>query len=269
MKYAFVDGERQEAQLGRSGVCQACNKPMVARCGDIRAHHWAHRGGSHCDSWWENETEWHRNWKNKFPVNWQEVVHQADNGEKHIADVRTDQGWVLEFQHSKIHPDERNAREAFYKKLVWIVDGTRRKRDNSPFIKALNDGKVVVRACNLLKIPITEEYALLRDWTDSRAPVFFDFSGSNKPEDAYLWCLIRVINGMVYIGPFLRDSFIKHHSPEAKRNNLDFSKQLGYINEMVEIITQPRPVASLNPMDIPGHRERQYQGRRWRGRGRL
>ena len=52
--------------------------------------HWAHRGSRFCDPWWENETEWHRSWKGQFPVNWQEVVHQAETGEKHIADVKTE-----------------------------------------------------------------------------------------------------------------------------------------------------------------------------------
>jgi competence protein CoiA len=267
MKYAFIDGQRQEAQPGRSGVCPACDNPMVAKCGDVRIHHWAHRGGRGCDSWWENETEWHRNWKNQFPINWQEVVHPAENGEKHIADVKTDQEWVLEFQHSKIHPDEHKAREAFYQKLVWIVDGARRKRDKAQFFKALKGGRTIFKAWNLLRIPITEECALLRDWTGSRAPVFFDFSGDNKPEDAYLWCLIRVINEMAYVGPFLRDGFIKYHSPEAKRNNLDFSELFGNINEGVKIIAQPRLVRAIDPLMVMlQHRERQYQGRPWRRR---
>jgi len=53
-----------------------------------------------CDNWWENETQWHRDWKNHFPVEWQEVVQIAEDGEKHIADVKTSEGWVVEFQHS-------------------------------------------------------------------------------------------------------------------------------------------------------------------------
>ena len=110
MRFALVDGQRREAKPDLSGVCPACGSPMVAKCGRFRVHHWAHRGGSDCDPWWENETEGHRNGKDQFPVNWQEVVHPAENGERHIADVKTDQGWVLEFQHSNIHPDERKAR---------------------------------------------------------------------------------------------------------------------------------------------------------------
>ena len=106
MKFADVNGERREAQPGFQGTCPWCSQPMVAKCGEFNIWHWAHQGRRVCDPWWENETEWHRAWKGEFPVNWQEVIHQAENGEKHIADVKTDQGWVIEFQHSRIKPEE-------------------------------------------------------------------------------------------------------------------------------------------------------------------
>lgn len=247
MKYALVDGQRQEAQPDCLGICPACNSSMVARCGDVRVHHWAHSGRRECDDWYEGETEWHRNWKDQFPANWQEVVHPAENGERHIADVKTDQGWVLEFQHSKIHSDERKAREAFYQKLVWVVDGARRKRDRSQFFKVLEDRMPVVKELSLFSIPFSDEYALLRDWTGSNAPVLFDFSGSDKP-DPYLWCFIKVVNGMAYVGPLSREDFIKYHSPEAKTNNRDFSELWGHINTAIEIINQPRQVRTVDPL---------------------
>ena len=132
MKYALVKGERQEAQPDISGTCPCCDSPVIAKCGEIRMHHWAHRGM--CDPWWEGETEWHREWKGFFPKEWQEVVHFAENGEKHIADVKTDQGYVVEFQHSYIKPEEINSREDFYKKIIWIIDGKRRLRDKGKFM---------------------------------------------------------------------------------------------------------------------------------------
>lgn len=140
MKFAKVNGQRQEAQPRLSGNCPGCDSPMVARCGTKRVWHWAHLGERTCDVWWENETEWHRAWKNQFPVEWQEIVHRAENGEKHIADVKTRQGWVLEFQHSPIKSEERQARNDFYQRLIWVVDGTRRKSDKTKFIKVLQEG---------------------------------------------------------------------------------------------------------------------------------
>ncbi|WP_237352108.1 MULTISPECIES: competence protein CoiA [unclassified Rhizobium] len=131
MKFAFVDGIRQEATTGVRGSCPGCGSPTLAKCGLKRLHHWAHVSTAACDRWWEPETEWHRAWKNLFPSEWQEVHHRAADGEVHIADVKTASGTVVEFQHSTISPQERASREAFYGSMIWIVDGTRLKRDLS------------------------------------------------------------------------------------------------------------------------------------------
>jgi len=133
MKYALVNEQRQEAQPGLSGNCPFCGDLMVAKCGEIKIWHWAHREELRCDSWKENETEWHRSWKGQFPNDWQERIHTSESGEKHIADVKTIKSWVIEFQHSHLNPVERRARNDFYKKLVWVVDGPRRKRDKQKF----------------------------------------------------------------------------------------------------------------------------------------
>jgi len=39
-------------------------------------------------------------------------VHRAEDGEKHIADVKTYHGRVIEFQHSYLKPVERRSRQA-------------------------------------------------------------------------------------------------------------------------------------------------------------
>jgi competence protein CoiA len=255
MKFALVDGQRQEAQPKRSGVCPACGSPMVAKCGDVRVHHWAHLVGSDCDPWWEHETEWHRAWKDRFPKEWQERVHQAESGERHIADVKTDQGWVLEFQHSNIHPDERKAREAFYQKLIWIVDGARRERDTTQFFKAFHDGEQVDEKWKMRRISLANNSALLRDWAGSPAAVFFDFStcnepedenlplfdifGSNKPVAEHLWWLIQVFEEKAYMVPFSKEMLIQCHIPEATKKNLDFAKLSGYLRALVGEIARP------------------------------
>ena len=129
MKFALVNNHREEAQPNLKGECPSCNSPMIARCGERRIYHWAHLGHRICDPWWENETDWHRNWKNQFPTNWQEIVHHAQDGERHIADVKTSANWVIEFQHSPIKSEEKRSREHFYKHLIWVVNGVRRERD--------------------------------------------------------------------------------------------------------------------------------------------
>jgi len=218
MKFALVNEQRQEAQPKLSGQCPACGHPMVAKCGEVKIWHWAHHGSRLCDPWWENETEWHRAWKGQFPVNWQEVVHQAENGEKHIADVKTDNGWVIEFQHSYIKPDERRSRDAFYPKLVWVVDGARRKRDGAQFAKALEAGAAVGNSG--LRRVRPDECGLLREWGGSHAPIFFDFG--NGP--TLWWLLAKRPDEPAYVAPFSRAGFIEIHCGGATQMARDFDE---------------------------------------------
>ena len=95
MKFALQADQRIEATPNALGVCPCCGTEMIAKCGNRKVWHWAHKTKQTCDHWWENETQWHRDWKDQFPVEWQEVVHKADDGEKHIADVKTPDGLVI------------------------------------------------------------------------------------------------------------------------------------------------------------------------------
>ena len=68
-----------------------------SKCGKVKVNHWAHKGNRNCDTWWEPETEWHRSWKNNFASEWQEIILADEiTGEKHIADVRMPDGFVIE-----------------------------------------------------------------------------------------------------------------------------------------------------------------------------
>ncbi|MER8492218.1 CoiA-like domain protein [Mesorhizobium australicum] len=123
MQYALVDNVRREAFPGGKGNCPSCGSGMVAKCGPRVLHHWAHFGRRNCDPWWENETQWHRDWKNLFPEACREISHVAANGEIHRADVKTPTGIVVEVQHSAMTDAERISRESFYGNLVWVIDG--------------------------------------------------------------------------------------------------------------------------------------------------
>jgi competence CoiA-like predicted nuclease len=123
MKYALVDGIKVEAYKGLKGVCPICGSSLISRCGNRKIHHWAHKGILNCDSWWEPETEWHRNWKNNFPIDWQEyLMNDSVTGERHVADIRTETELVIEFQHSFINSKEQSSRESFYKNMIWVVE---------------------------------------------------------------------------------------------------------------------------------------------------
>jgi competence protein CoiA len=123
MQYAVVNGQRSEAFPSGTGSCPDCGAPMMAKCGPRVIHHWAHVGRLNCDPWWENETEWHRQWKNLYPPQCREVSHVAQDGEIHRADIKTPTGIVIEAQHSSMTDIERVSREEFYKNIIWIIDG--------------------------------------------------------------------------------------------------------------------------------------------------
>ena len=176
MKYALINGEKAEAIKGANGYCPICESQLIARCGGIKINHWAHKGNRNCDPWWENETNWHRSWKNNFPIAWQEVVHSAENGEKHISDVRTEDGFVLEFQYSHINPKEQESRERFYRRMVWVLNGVRRKTDYKRFNKGLKH-LISTNQRGIFFAPFPDEYFPL-SWIDRTVPVFFDFEGA-------------------------------------------------------------------------------------------
>lgn len=231
MKFALVNGLKQLPNPQTHGECTCCGTKVISKCGDRKLWHWAHYSKRDCDVWWENETQWHRDWKGNFPADWQEVIHKDKNGEKHIADVKTAQGWVLEFQHSFLKPDERRARNAFYEKLVWVVDGTRRTRDKEQFFKLLNELKPMWLRPHILKVYL-DECALLRDWSGSPGSVFFDFG------DDILWCLLPVkqnIRG--YVVAFLRREFVELHNKETDETN-NFENLLNQLNEIVSLLEQ-------------------------------
>lgn len=216
MKLANIDGQRREAQPGLSGECRVCGATTIAKCGEKNIWHWAHKGKRKCDHWWENETEWHRNWKNQFPVEWQEVVQIADDGEKHSADVKTDQGWVIEFQHSHIKPEERRSREAFYGNMVWVVDGLRRKYDLKQFMEAVRGGIQISQEPLVVKVhPL--DGRLVDEWSTSRVPVFFNFGEEifdfdEKFQPHGLWLLIPMgLNHIAYLTLVDKDHFIGWH----------------------------------------------------------
>ena len=254
LKFALVSGQRQEAKPGLSGECPRCRNPVIAKCGEVKVWHWAHKQERACDSWKENETEWHRTWKNEFPPEWQEVLHYADDGEKHFADVKTGDDWVIEFQHSPIKPEERRSRDAFYKKLIWVVDGLRQKRDKDQFLKAWGEG-TPVGAQSPVRRAFSDDCRLLQEWSGSPGPVFFDFG-----EDRMLgWLLAKRPQGPVYIAPFPRAEFIEIHRQTGTRMARDFDSFVEDLNELVDNYESHLRTQGSNrfpPHSPPGRRRR-------------
>lgn len=194
---------RIEPTKGAHALCPVCRQEVIARCGTTRRWHWAHQKNCQCsDQWWENETDWHRHWKEEFPKNWREVVLQDEaTGEIHRADVKLqNSGLVLEFQHSNIEPQEFQSRVDFYQNLVWIVDA--RPSWFKRFMKRLigveghfalipNDkAKLDPRVKDVLQRVAVADFELygvhyLEDifpkaWLGSSVPVIFDFASEQE-----------------------------------------------------------------------------------------
>lgn len=119
MQFALnADGIPIEASRGVPAVCPLCGEPVIAKCGRIIVHHWAHHKSQDCDSWFEPETPWHRGWKSLFPPSQVEVAMGP-----HRADIRNASGLVVELQNSIISATDIAARESFYGRMVWLING--------------------------------------------------------------------------------------------------------------------------------------------------
>jgi hypothetical protein len=181
MNIAFdkITNERIEATpYIRSAICPLCNQEVIAKCGEIKVWHWAHKSNNECDSFGEPETEWHLNWKNEFPKENQEVIisenellerdikkHSThDPDKKHRADVMIND-LIIEFQNSPISPEQIMEREEFYDNMIWVFNGETlgrginlRKRNNIVTFRWKNPSKSL--------------------W-NCRKPIYFDFSNYN------------------------------------------------------------------------------------------
>ena len=204
MRFSLVDGVRHPPSPKLKGICPNCGSDMVAKCGRVKIWHWAHKGNDHCDQWWENETQWHRDWKDNFPIEWQEISH-ADpiTGERHIADIKTPHGLTIEFQHSRLKEEERMSREKFYENLVWVVDGLRGDLDKAYFDMGLSGP--IQRDPLAYQVQWYGRGRFLHNWEEKSAKVFLDFGGENlwrfpffEPEEK---------RGMV--GPVPKSAFIE------------------------------------------------------------
>lgn len=100
----FSRRKKKEAESKRKGICICCGNEVRSYCGLERVNHWKHKELTKCYSWYETETEWHRNWKNQFNISEQEVIkYDKLTGEKHIADIfLKEKKIVFEFQNSAL-----------------------------------------------------------------------------------------------------------------------------------------------------------------------
>ena len=150
MIWAIKNNERITANPKQKAWCPICNNKVISKCGSIKIWHWAHKSNFECDSFKEPETKWHREWKENFPKECQEIIikkikyitnlgifydeikenFEIDLAKKHnikiiyhIADIKTKKGLLIEFQNSPISSKEIIEREKFYDNMIWVLNG--------------------------------------------------------------------------------------------------------------------------------------------------
>jgi len=156
--------------------------------------------------------------ENPFPIKWQEVIHRDKDEEKHTADVKTDEGWTIEFQHSPFKPEERRNRNNFYKKIVWVADGLRREKDKPKLDKVLGEGGVIsTDNFRFSYAYLPEDSRILREWMNSKVPVFFNLN------ESFLWFLLPIVlNDTVYLRQAENDFFIEAQTSNGFEDFLKF-----------------------------------------------
>ncbi len=110
------EGNKITASPDILATCPGCALPVKAKCGDINIWHFSHLTGADCDTWYESESSWHKEWKEQFPVECREVVMKPHRADIKIKDL------VIEVQSSPISASEIEERENFYGNMIWIVD---------------------------------------------------------------------------------------------------------------------------------------------------
>ena len=216
MGFALVDGIRTEPSPGLHGICDCCGGELISKCGRYVRWHWAHKRKTDCDSWRESETDWHLIWKGCFPKECQEVVHfDLQTGEKHVADVKTSTGLVVEIQHSPISERELLSREDFYGDMIWIVDA----RDLFGYFTLGTSCDLATTDPMSYHFEWLSKSTLLKRWSVARKPVFFDtfFWGPFAPDieipssNHVLWRLFEfdLKDNLGFIAPVPSDALVK------------------------------------------------------------
>lgn len=117
MEWAIQNGLKIKAYPNCKAVCPLCQGEVISKCGEIKVHHWCHKSNIDCDDWYEPESQWCLEWKNKFPIEMQEVTMQ-----NHRADIKTNKE-VIELQNTPLSSRDIRIRENFYGEMVWLLNG--------------------------------------------------------------------------------------------------------------------------------------------------
>jgi hypothetical protein len=199
MLFATVNAEKVEAKPKSSGICPLCERNVFSKCGEINVWHWSHQKDESCDSWYEPETEWHKNWKLAFGKEYCEIIITKE-GVKHIADIQTKDSVIIELQNSPIQKPVIRRRERFYgERMLWLVNGIHFKQNfRISSLRLEGDEDYINWRLNYLKNPYGTDEKISgkifstqtkhltfswswprKSWTDAERHIFIDFGDQN------------------------------------------------------------------------------------------
>lgn len=130
--------------------------------------------------------------------------------------MKTASGTVIEFQHSAITPQERGSREAFYDPMIWIVDGTRLKRDLSSFRQEITTCAPSTVTKTRGWVLSNRASAIIERWRGGSRPLLLDFGDADfpllplLPATGVLWLLHYLSPEQVIVTPVHRQSVVDH-----------------------------------------------------------
>lgn len=191
------------------------------------------------------ETPWHRDWKKAFPPACREVSFaDKELGQLHRADIHTPCGTTIEFQNSPICIEELKSREAYYKKLVWVLNGKKFKGFrilkhlpdvNDPLLSEYEfchtDHLSMIRKSDLLRgrfkalnfhhpdlrdIPLSSHYYSFcwknphRVWYQAKCPIIVDLGGhflyqlKQRPQLSGDYAYLHMISRKHFINQYLQ-----------------------------------------------------------------
>lgn len=247
MFLARLDNELIFPTKNNKARCPLCDAEVIAKCGDINIHHWAHKKAESCDSWTEPETYWHKSWKESFPIQNREFVFKRD-GKKHFADLYTDSKIVIELQNSSISSKTIEERENFYgEKMLWVINGgIYRERisflvDGDPVDEENNHSyQTFIRLChNKVNeyLDTNKEFEFywdypIRSWKNAKRPVFIDFN-----EKHILWFTKGIGEGSGKFRVYSKKEFFKKYKGDYETfKSLNCNKNLFLYKDTVDQI---------------------------------
>jgi hypothetical protein len=178
MLFAKLNNEKIEPIPNANAECPLCGEKVLSKCGEIKVWHWAHINGKSCDSWYEPETHWHRNWKLTFGKENIEIKKIKEDC-WHVADIFTNEEVVIELQNSPIQKNIIRKREEFYgERMIWLINGIKFKENF--YIKdsenRINFWSTIHDNCkNREGKKIFKWNYPRKSWEDSKRNIFIDF----------------------------------------------------------------------------------------------